>query len=297
LSPEALGATAVLGASGYIGASLARTWREPVGGQLVLFARRPEVLNQPWAADLQRRPIAEFDAAQFGLTVNAIGAGDPGKVAELGAEILDVTRDWDQRILSRLRPNGRYVFLSSGAVYLGQAGGPYGEAKRTAEARHRRFAAQAVLDVRVFGYADPTLDLSGGFFLSQLARSAATGAPFRTSRSDMVRDYAGAAELSDLICAWLAWGAPNVALDLYTLAPVSKLELLDLAQRDFGVAVEWVSTLEAPPTGEKPRYASNDHAAERIGYRPRRRSLDVVRAVLEAVTAAAARPRDGHHPT
>lgn len=273
---------AVLGATGYIGESVARLWSETVGDDLVLFARRPEALTG-WLGHVGVCAINAFDAASFDLVINAIGAGDPAHVGQLGEAILDITRTWDDRVLDNLRPDARYVFLSSGAVHAPDPQPPYTHSKRDAERRHRTLDGSAILDLRVFGYAETNISLDASFFLAELARSVATGQPFRTNRADMARDYAGARELKALVDAWLAAGAANLALDLYTLAPVSKMELLDLAQADFGVVVEWVDSVTAPPTGHKPTYASLDHAAERIGYWPQRSALEVVRAALDTL--------------
>lgn len=277
--------TAILGATGYIGESLARRWSRESPDTLALFARRPEVLTG-WPEGVEIRSIEDFDAAGFDLVINAVGAGDPARVGALGDTILEVTRQWDERVLGRLRPDGRYVFLSSGAVHAADPQPAYTLSKREAERLHRSLEDRAILDLRVFGYAEHNIKLDASFFLAELAASVAARRPFRTNRADMVRDYAGAEELKALIDAWLGAEAPNAALDLYSLKSVSKLELLELAQAEFGMAVEWVAGVATPPTGHKPAYASNDHAAEKWGYHPKRSSLEIVRSLLDQVAVA-----------
>jgi nucleoside-diphosphate-sugar epimerase len=276
--------TAILGATGYIGESLGRLWAKESADALFLFARRPEALDC-WPDHVRVCSADAFDAGDFDLVINAIGAGDPSKVCALGEQIVDITREWDERILGRLQPHGRYVFLSSGAVHAPEPQPAYTRSKRSAEAAHRAQPDRHILDLRVFGYAEPNIDLDGGFFLAELVRSVSRSQAFRTTRADMGRDYAGARELADLIGAWLGAGAHNGALDLYTLAPVSKMELLDLAQAEFDLTVEWIDDVQAPPTGHKPAYFSRDRAAEIIGFRPGRTSTEVVRNLLEAATA------------
>ena len=272
--------TAILGATGYIGESLARLWALEEPGPLSLFARRPEQLTGfPAAVDIQ--PIDVFDARDFDLVVSGIGAGDPASVDSLGAAILDITKIWDDRVIDRLRPDAHYVFLSSGVVHAAEPWPPYTQSKIDAEAAHRALTGLSVLDLRVFAYAESNIKLDGAFFLAELARCAIQGLPFRTTRADMARDYAGAPELRDLIKAWLGAGGPNCALDLYTLAPVTKLALLDMAQKDLGVTVEWIDSVQAAPTGHKPAYVSTQHAAEALGYRPQRTAMQITRAMLE----------------
>ena len=108
---------AILGATGYIGRSLARRLAQ-TGERLVLYARNPSRLaDEGWPAHVGLCAVADFDASSFNLVVNAIGAADPARIDALGAEILDVTLAWDQRVLTTMGPETRYAFLSSGAVY------------------------------------------------------------------------------------------------------------------------------------------------------------------------------------
>lgn len=294
---------AIIGATGYIGRSLARTFSANDHDPLVLFARDPDALRaEQWPAQVAIKPLTEFTAAPFDLVINAIGAGDPARVRAMGPEIVDVTETWDRRILETMTDAARYVFLSSGAVYgdvfnspperrtshalpLGNESDlpPYVVGKLAAEARHRANADRRILDLRVFGYADNSISLAGKFFLADLARSVATGCDLVTSPTDMIRDYAGAAELHQLIHCWLKAGAANQPLDVYTLAPVSKLALLEKASARFKFSVKYSDQVAASPTGNKAIYASSWHATESLGYRPARDSMQVVMEMLEYI--------------
>ena len=294
---------AVIGATGYLGRSLARKIAQTGPVPLALFARDPAKLARyGWPSHVSLHSLETFDAEGFSLVINAIGVGDPKAVANLGNDVFDLTRVWDDRVLSSLGSDTAYVFLSSGAVY-GQGAthavaagsvlslpvnrldtvSTYTLAKLCAEARHRCLPGRAILDLRVFGFADPTIDQSGSFFLSELSRAVATRTPFMTSSAEMVRDYAGADELYDLIQAWRQAGQPNRALDLYTLAPVSKQALLEAAGQRFGLEIirDGVAA-----EGVRPVYASQFHAAGDLGYRARRTSLQVVLDTLDAVAAS-----------
>jgi nucleoside-diphosphate-sugar epimerase len=300
---------AILGATGTIGRSLAYVLARH-SDALALFARNPlSLAGETWPAHVSVLALEEFEAGSFDLVINAIGAGDPTRVAAIGAEILDISRTWDERILDTMGPETRYVFLSSGAVHEPQftqpaaAGcGPnlrvddftgiplYTIAKLQAEARHRQVPDRAILDVRIFGYADVTIPIAGTFFLSELARSIIGCRPFITTPQDMVRDYAGAQELTTLIECWRTNAAPNAALDLYTKAPVSKHELLRIAQSRYGLQIHLGGSVQHSPTGEKPVYASRNLAAAALGYRPLRTAAEVV---VEALDALAKTPATG----
>jgi nucleoside-diphosphate-sugar epimerase len=292
---------AILGATGYVGRAISRVFAAE-GKPLALFARNPEKLSDgAWPAGVSLRPLASFDAAEFSLVINAIGAGDPKIVSSMGTSIIDLTALWDQRVLATMGPQTRYVFLSSGAVHGApellatpdnrislpamspQGLSPYTFSKLQAEHRHRQAASCAILDLRIFGFADPAIDLGGSFFLAQLANCIVRKAVFATSRDDMVRDYSGVAELRALVDCWENAGAPNCALDLFTKSPASKQSLLETFARQYDLKIEYVTDIESGPTGVKPRYFSLDHAATRLGFAPTRDSLRVLTDTIDAI--------------
>jgi nucleoside-diphosphate-sugar epimerase len=296
---------AVLGATGYVGRSIGWLLADE-GHAVALFARNPEKLSdQAWPPGVELRDLAGFDAADFSLVINAIGAGDPARVSSMGADILDVTTFWDQRVLDSMGPLTRYVFLSSGAVYGAQFDQPvradseislpvnflnrvppYTLAKLQAELRHRFARSRAILDLRIFGYADPSIDLSGGFFLAQLARSIRDRKAFVTSSDDMVRDYAGVRELRALIQAWESAGAPNCPLDLYTTSPVGKHDLLKIFKARYDLQIDYITDTASSPTGAKRFYASAYRAAADFGFQPERDTVRVLADTIDAIIAS-----------
>ncbi len=300
---------AILGATGYVGRSLARHIAAATDRPLTLFAREPARLaDEAWRRAVNLGDLARFDAGGFDLVINAIGPGEPGQVQALGGQIVEISEAWDRRVLTTMGPHTRYVYLSSGAIYGAfdrpadadsalrlpinrlETVAPYVLAKLCAEVRHR-CVARPILDLRIFAYADASIPHAARFFLAELAACVARKTPFKTSPADMVRDYAGAAELWDLIACWSAAGAPNLAADLYSAAPASKSDILRAARDRFGLVVE-TDAVEGGggATGGKPVYASAYRIAETFGYRPRRTSLEIVLSVLDEV-ATGARPR------
>jgi nucleoside-diphosphate-sugar epimerase len=295
---------AILGATGYVGRSIGRLLADE-GQQLALFARDPGRLSDhAWPPGVELRDLATFNAADFSLVINAIGAGDPARVGALGRDILDITAVWDRRVLETMGFQTRYVFLSSGAVYGAQFDQPvsadsevslpvnfldrvppYTLAKLQAEMRHRLARSRAILDLRIFGYADPSIDLNGRFFLAELARAIRDRKVFVTTPDDMVRDYSGARELRALIGDWELAGAPNCPLDLYTAAPVGKHELLKIFKVRYDLQIDYVAVAESNPTGAKRFYASTYRAAAELGFRPERDSVRVLTDTIDAILA------------
>jgi nucleoside-diphosphate-sugar epimerase len=296
---------AVLGATGYVGGSIGRLLADE-GQPVAMFARDLKRLaDQPWPPGVELRDLAAFNAGEFSLVINAIGAGDPSRVSAMGADILDVTAVWDQRVLESMGPQTRYVFLSSGAVYGTQFDHPvsadseislpvnflarvppYILAKLQAEMRHRLARSRAILDLRIFGYADPSIDLDGSFFLAKLARCIRDRKVFVTSSEDMVRDYSGAQELRSLIGGWEAGGAPNCPLDLYTTSPASKRDLLKLFMARYDLKIDYVADTGSNPTGTKRFYASTYRAAADFGFRPERDTARVLTDTIDAIVGS-----------
>lgn len=279
---------AILGASGYIGRSLARKLSSETSVEIVLYSRTPSTLRGASSTRVIVKHLADFEAGQFSLVINAIGAGDPAKVKALGDEIVSVTDTWDQCVLNTMRPDAHYVFLSSGAVHTpfrDDAIPPYVKGKLAAERGHRALADRAILDIRIFGYTDQTIPLNGTFFLADLARSVVTGTPLQTTSDDMIRDYVGPDELWQFIECWRHAGAPNVALDIYSRAPVAKSALIQQAVSQFGITISYSELVTHSPTGTKNHYASSDHAAATLGYNPSHGSLDLVMSMLTTLKA------------
>jgi nucleoside-diphosphate-sugar epimerase len=234
----------------------------------------------------------------------SIGAGDPARIGSLGADILNITAFWDQRVLESMGPKTRYVFLSSGAVYGSQfdqtVGAnseislpvnfldrvpPYTMAKLQAEMRHRLERSRSILDLRIFGYADRSIDLGGSFFLAELGRAIRDRTVFVTSSDDMVRDYSGVLELRALIGCWERAGAPNCPLDLYTTSPAGKHDLLRIFKARYGLQIEYVADTRSNPTGTKRFYASTYRAAAEFGFRPERDTAQVLTDTIDAILA------------
>lgn len=316
---------AILGANGHIGKGL--IWSLAAAGcALRLYARRPEAVAAfladsglaagPAAARITVGPLTALgESLTDGVpppdaVINAVGLGDPAKVREQAARFLRDTEREDNRVLDFLdaAPQTLYVFLSSGAVYGKDFARPpgadavlalpvnrpdptlfYGLAKHHAECKHRGAADRAIVDIRVFGYMSRFIDLDNRLFLAELVRALVDGTPFITAPADMIRDYAGPDELSQLILrcltvhrANLAAKAPplNCALDLRTLAPAGKFEILETLAARFGLRFEVDRGYEAVnATGAKPSYYSAwNAAADAVGFIAGRSSLDVVAA-------------------
>ena len=154
-----------------------------------------------------------------------------------------------------------------------------------AQLRHRAAGERAILDLRIFGYADPAIDLDGTFFLAELARAVRNKGIFVTSPDEMVRDYAGVRELWALIDGWQQAGSPNCPLDLYTAAPASKRDILKACTARYGLKIEYGADAGSPAAGARRFYASQYRAAENFGFKPERDTVRVLTDTIDAIVA------------
>jgi len=271
---------------------------------LVLFARRPEIITQ-WLKNMKlsgRYTVADFTSftvdEHFDAVINFVGSGNPAQLAEMGASIFDVTLKFDTMVLDYLHrhPDCRYLFLSSGAAYGSNFDDPvdedskavvainnlkpqdwYAVAKLYAECRHRALPLLPIVDIRVFNYFSHTQDISARFFISDILRAIRSGETLITSPDNIVRDYIGPDEFFQLISLILAANASNDVIDCYTKAPVNKMTLLSKIKERFSLNYEIKdSPSGVNATGLKMNYFSKNRRAESFGYLPTRTALDCV---------------------
>lgn len=300
---------AVFGATSQIAKDLILSFAAHSQYELVLYARRPQVVVQ-WLnlANLtQRYKVADFAAftkdEHFDAILNFVGVGNPAQAAAMGASIFDVTLKYDELALDYVReyPTCRYLFLSSGAAYGSSFDAPvnantkasfdlnylqpqdwYGVAKLHAECRHRALASLPIVDLRVFNYFSHTQDMSARFLMTDIFRAIRDKTVLQTSAAYMVRDYMHPSDFFRLVGAVLAGPAINAVFDCYSKAPIDKPTLLAALQENFDLHYE----LQQAPvgvnaTGAKPHYYSVNTRAAQFGYQPLLTSLNGLQHELD----------------
>ena len=292
---------AILGATSQIAKDLVLAFSKQDSHELVLFARRPEIVTH-WLVSVGLSGYAVSDFAGFSTEVHFdailsfVGVGDPSQAAAMGASIFDVTLKYDQMALSYLEhhPLCRYVFLSSGAAYGSSFDAPvdentkatvainnlqpqdwYAVAKLHAECRHRSLTHLPIIDIRVFNYFSHTQDMSARFLITDIIRAVRDKTVLKTSSDYIVRDFIHPSDFYKLIVALLASPATNAVVDCYSKAPIDKPALLAAMQDNFGLRYEVITTSAGVnATGNKPHYYSLNTKAEDFGYQPSLTSLD-----------------------
>lgn len=305
---------AILGATSQIAKDLVLSFRAQSSHELVLYARRPEVVSQ-WLASVGlvgRYAVADFAAfsadAHFDAILNFVGVGDPAQAAAMGASIFVVTLKYDEMALDYVRqhPDCRYIFLSSGAAYGESFDAPvdentktviainnlqpqdwYAVAKLHAKCRHRSLPHLAIIDIRVFNYFSHTQDISARFLITDILRAIRDKTVLQTSPDHIVRDFLHPLDFANLVNALLSAPASNAAVDCYSRAPIDKPSLLMAMKDEFGLRYEITeASASVNATGSKPHYYSLNMRAADFGYQPSLTSLEGIKLEMGKIMTA-----------
>lgn len=311
---------AILGATSMLAADfVAFSLEQQAPYSLTLFARDPDAARDaitrrmapalgvsapPISALPDCQPLDAFADGDWDAIVNFVGVGDPARAVAMGANILRITRLWDDRVLAYLdtHPACRYVFLSSGAAFGATGAEPlgpdtsarfaindlqtrayYGISKFYAEAVHRSQTGRSIVDIRIFNYISEFADLNHRFLINEMIAAVRDGRSLSVDPNDMWRDYLGTEDFAALMGACLdAPSGYNAAVDAYSRSAISKMQMLALFRDEFGLVFE-VSGGGINATGVKSNYFSRNRSAEALGYRPRSGSSDTLKSVTRLI--------------
>jgi nucleoside-diphosphate-sugar epimerase len=298
---------AIFGATSHIAKGLIHNFLRSGGFRLDLYTGSPDSGRQ-FLDSLHRSPIkscvihegyADLLENSHDVIINCAGVGTLKKLNGNYAAYFTVTEKFDNlaiQYLCETNPEALYISFSSGAVYGRNHAAPvdedsanpfkvnqilpedyYAIARLNAESKHRAFSSLRIIDLRVFSYFSRFIDLTEGYFISEVVSSILKSEIFVTDPVDMVRDYVHPDDLFGMILKCLQAGKINAAFDAVSAKPVTKMEVLDSFSSEFGLQFK-ITQSPSPPsaTGPKPIYCSNYNAAARIGHRPKFRSMDAL---------------------
>ena len=293
---------AILGATSQIAQDLILSFSKCKDYDFSIFGRNVALL-QKWinseslSDKYQVQEYSEFANHQkYDVIINFVGIGDPIKAQKMGSNIFKITEQYDDMALDYVRchKETKYIFLSSGAVYGGKYEEPVNEntvamidinnldstdwytvAKLYAEAKHRSLSDLPIVDIRVFNYFSHTQNMDARFLITDIVRAIKNKEVFKTSAENIVRDFITPPDFYRLIQAIIDYSPINLALDCYTKAPVSKLDLLANFESKFGMQYKINKSVDIiNATGAKLNYYSTNYMAKDIGYKPKKNSLD-----------------------
>lgn len=287
---------AILGATGYVGKSLAFEFLEEEEVELFLFSRSMEKLEDSFKSikllDRKRHflyKITEFNDFNYDAVINCAGTSDSMIIQKDPQSFLMGVEQTDDMVIDHIKKNIQtfYINISSGAVSLPNIADAslldlplilksekltaqqyYGYSKRVIEAKHRALTTLTIIDIRLFSFFSQFVDVSSRFLMSEIVCSLREGKVFETNDDDIVRDYVCPKDFKSLILLLLSKGHTNDAFDVGSLAPLSKFHLLNILHEKYGLVYKVRRTEVAKVSLSSSIYSGHLKKAKKLGYSP-----------------------------
>jgi len=299
---------ALMGATSHIAKGLIHRFLHRGIDHLYLFARSSDSIhrfleaietaeNGSYSVCTDYQTFASFP---YDVVINCVGVETRNKHDCDFTRYFALTEHFDNLAIAYLKdrnPEALYVSFSSGAVYGRGFSIPanedsinsvrvnqlddedyYGIVRINAEAKHRAHKLLNIVDLRVFSYFSRFINLTDGYFITDLMQSIINDKVLITDDSNMVRDYLSPDDLFSMIQCCINVRSLNCAFDVNSSRPVSKQDILDYfaAEYELRYAIRQVLKTSST-TGTKTNYYSTNNDSSRIGYRPRFSSMDTLR--------------------
>ncbi len=282
---------ALLGGTGQIARSLTNEILADQAHETVLFARRPEILqNLPCRLE---QNFSKLLQTPYDLIINGIGAGTPAILQDHYENWFTVLEKFDNLVLEALQkyPQTLYISFSSGAVTRLNGMNPneiaipdyYALAKLYAEAKHRAHRALRIADIRIYSFFSRYSPIDAGYFITDLAAAVKNKTILQTRPEDMIRDYIHPRDLWNLIQCCATRPEINLTIDAASAAPVSKLDLLKECEKEFGLQYIAGYSGKTSPNATVSVYVPNPEPAARLGFRAQHSSMAYLKEELRHV--------------
>jgi nucleoside-diphosphate-sugar epimerase len=241
---------------------------------------------------------ADFSSGLYDVVINCIGVGTAKKLKGDYSLYFTVTEEFDNLVINYLlkHPKALYISFSSGAIYGREHSAPveedssnsvavnhlvpedyYGIVRLNSEAKHRAFKQLNIVDLRVFSYFSRFIDLSDGYFITEIMDCILNGKVLLTDSRNIVRDYLHPEDLFSMIIKCMEAGRINAAFDVVSARPVEKKEIIDYFASNFSLKYEISdNTINTSATGHKSIYCSANYVAFKFGYLARYTSIDTI---------------------
>jgi nucleoside-diphosphate-sugar epimerase len=241
-----------------------------------------------------------FSSFSHDVIINCVGVETRNKNNCDFTRYFTVTEEFDNMAIGYLQnrnSDALYISLSSGAVYGRGFSTPaeecsvnrlsvnhivpedyYGIARLNAEAKHRAHSNLRIIDLRIFSYFSRFINLTDGYFITDVMEAILDKKVLITDNINIVRDYLHPKDLSAIVMKCIVAGNLNLAFDVNSSRPVAKQEILDYFTSEYGLKYESRNCSEnASATGAKSNYYSSSNRASQIGYVPQFSSLDTLK--------------------
>jgi nucleoside-diphosphate-sugar epimerase len=242
----------------------------------------------------------DFFSFSYDVIINCIGVGTLNKHRGNYTLYFMVTEEYDNLAIQYIDEkcqNALYISFSSGAVYGREHSAPveehsvnnvkvnqiapqdyYAIVRLNAETKHRAFNRLNIIDLRVFSYFSRFIDLSDGYFITDVLNCILKKQILVTDNVNMVRDYLHPDDLFSMINKCLNKGKINAAFDVVSSKPVEKNDILEYFAKVYGLKYEIGRPFgKYSATGNKRNYCSNYNAVSKIGYKPQYSSMGAIK--------------------
>lgn len=298
---------AILGSTSHIAKGLINNFIQNSRFSLDLYTRSPNKVYNFLAAIgktadkdcIIHKGYSGFLKYAHDVIINCVGVGTLNKLQGNYTNYFMVTEEYDNLIIEYLLKNldTLYISFSSGAVYGRGLSAPaeedtannirvnhvavedyYAIARLNAEAKHRAFGDLRIVDLRLFAYFSRFIDLTDGYFITEVMDCILNKKVLATNNVNIVRDYVHPEDLFSIIRKCMDAGKVNAAFDVISAKPVEKREILDYFSLEDGLKYEISRSLgHVSPTGTKNIYYSNYNNVACIGYKPAFSSMDAIK--------------------
>jgi nucleoside-diphosphate-sugar epimerase len=299
---------AILGSTSHIAKGLINNFLKSGGFNLHLYTRSPEEVHSFLGAIEKstnkecaiHEGYSDFIKCSYDVLINCVKVGTLNKLRSNYAQYFTVTEEYDNLAIGYLCnkcPDTLYVSFSSGAVYGREFSAPveenttnsirvnnvaaedyYAIARLNSEAKHRSFKNLKIVDLRIFSYFSRFIELTDGYFITEVMDCILNKKVLVTDNANIVRDYVHPEDIFSIIRKCMDAAKINKAFDVTSSKPVEKREILDYFSLEYGLEYEISRSLNhASATGSKNIYCSKYNKALGIGYKPKFSSMDTIR--------------------
>lgn len=297
----------ILGSTSHISKGLICNFLCSGSSHLHLFTTSPSVVSrfiQDYYSHFAERCTIytgydQFESQQYDVVINCTGVGTQKRLSGDFTKYFTVGEKFDNMVIEYLQncsPDTLYISFSSGAVYGGSFTEPatewtgnninvnhvekedyYSICKINSEAKHRAFRHFRIVDLRLFSYFSRFIDISEGYFITDIIDSIRNNKVLLTDPNNIVRDYVHPDDLFAMIMKCCEVTMINDAYDVMSARPIEKFELLKYFSRQFGLKYQLNESITiAGPTGAKAIYYSKFDKAHSLGYQPTFTSMDTI---------------------
>ncbi len=298
---------AILGATSHIAKGLVNNFLQDGEFDLHLYARSPDkvrrflnvIKKSAGKKSVIRNGYADFLKYSYDVVINCVGIGTLNKFKGDYSKYFTVTEKFDNlavEYLQNVNSDALYISFSSGAVYGRKCQSPaqentenclrvnhiipqdyYAISRLNAEAKHRSFKNLKIVDLRLFSYFSRFIDLTDGYFITELLNCILEHKIFMTDSANFTRDYLHPKDLHSAVIKCMKIGKINAAFDIVSAKPVSKKEIIDYFSAAYGLKYKISRRLKAiSATGKKNIFCSKYNNAKKIGYKPAFSSMDTI---------------------